>query len=472
MASYEGHKVSPRAIGAYGNDQLVAAAISQGSPALGESPLTPLGLVGRNGRLLHPERSAFGVQASGREHHHYEQTLPIVVDNIVYNHRRRNSNSSPTQQPEQQFRPRTSRLPPVIIQENPPAPRNPRPDTFNTDTMCTTNIYTYLHPDGRREQYQQPTFCTASRHGQVCANNVVFQHPSELVTYDNTPYSYTSQLPPTPQYSPVPSSYRSGDESDRSYGSSSSKNKRASGLYINGQKVLDLNRRERRPSSRHERIVLVDSPPTPRTPPQTWTAPHTAPASPNSNTYIVDASRDPTRRRPVIVDERTHSNRHVEIEVVDSKRSKHSRHASNSSRESRHSDEEEQRRRRRREEKRHEEQDQRLRARILEANAEIAGRPVVPAAPQLLRRSSTYKRPSVEVPDREAELIEAVRRLDFEEERRNEKARRLAKKEEKKEEEAQRQRLMERMQPKRRATVGPGSRRQRVLYDDGVYRWE
>ncbi|KAF7561592.1 hypothetical protein G7046_g2556 [Stylonectria norvegica] len=89
-------------------------------------------------------------------------------------------------------------------------------------------------------------------------------------------------------------------------------------------------------------------------------------------------------------------------------------------------------------------------------------------------RASTYKRPAVEIPydPREADLIEAVRRLDFEETRRDEKARRLAKKEEKKEDEAQRQRLMERMMPRRRATVGPGSRRHRVLYDDGVYRWE
>jgi hypothetical protein len=38
--------------------------------------------------------------------------------------------------------------------------------------------------------------------------------------------------------------------------------------------------------------------------------------------------------------------------------------------------------------------------------------------------------------------------------------------------EAMRQRLRERQMPKRRFTVGPGHRRHRVLYDDGVYRWE
>jgi hypothetical protein len=41
-----------------------------------------------------------------------------------------------------------------------------------------------------------------------------------------------------------------------------------------------------------------------------------------------------------------------------------------------------------------------------------------------------------------------------------------------KEEEALKMRLRERQMPKRRFSVGPGNRRHRVLYDDGVYRWE
>jgi hypothetical protein len=44
--------------------------------------------------------------------------------------------------------------------------------------------------------------------------------------------------------------------------------------------------------------------------------------------------------------------------------------------------------------------------------------------------------------------------------------------EKKAEEEAMVQRLRERQMPKRRFSVGPGGRRHRVLYDDGVYRWE
>lgn len=39
-------------------------------------------------------------------------------------------------------------------------------------------------------------------------------------------------------------------------------------------------------------------------------------------------------------------------------------------------------------------------------------------------------------------------------------------------EEAHRLKVRESMVPRRRATVGPGSRRHRILYDDGLYRWE
>ncbi|RGP78238.1 hypothetical protein FLONG3_3654 [Fusarium longipes] len=337
--------------------------------------------------------------------------------------------------------------------------------------MCTTNIYTYVYPDGRRQQYSQPDLCANSRHGQVCSANYRFEHPTQYVSAYDTSSSYpypAQQLPPTPQYSPAPStpsgSYRSGDESDRSYSSSSSKKDRSSGVYINGTKVLDLNRKRR--GSRHqERIVLVDSPPTPRTPPQQWSGPRTAPASPNGNTYMVESSRDPNKRRPVIVDERTlqPTERHVQIEVVDNHhhRSKHHRHASSSSKDSRDDEE----RRIRHEKKRQQEKEDRIKRRIAEANAEIAGRPVA-IAPSAPKRSSTYKRPSVEIP------VDQMQRLSFEEERREDKIRRLARKEEKEEEEAQRKRLLERMQPKRRLTIGAGSRRPSEAYGLGVYRYD
>ncbi|KAH6898202.1 hypothetical protein B0T10DRAFT_453542 [Thelonectria olida] len=311
--------------------------------------------------------------------------------------------------------------------------------------MCTQNIYTYVYPDGYREaKYGDVVACEKALRGSPCASPAIFEYPPQPVNFSTSaPYS---QLPPTPQYSPLPPStpiYRSGDDSDRSFGSSSSKKKnRSSGIYINGQKVLDLNRRERR----REHIVVVDSPPTPRTPPQNWSVP----ASPNSNTY-----GESSHRRPVVLnDER---NNRVQIEVVANDRrprGSHSRHTSSSSH---HSDDEEKRRRRRERELKHEEEEmrkQRFNSRIVKANREISDRPAVPMAPAL-KRASTYKRPAVEVLyDPESELKKEARR--------EERARQ-------KEDEAQRIRLKERMS---RGSVSPGGRH-RVMYDDGTsYRWE
>lgn len=349
--------------------------------------------------------------------------------------------------------------------------------------MCTTHVYSYVHADGHKETIKQPTLCPNSYRGKPCANNVVFQLPSQHVGASSAPVtSYMgSQLPPTPTYTPPSSTanYRSGDESDRSYrsGSSSRSKKRSSGIYVsvNGQPIVDVNRRDRRNS---ERIVLVDSPPTPRTPPQTFTGPRTAPPSP-SMPFIVDAPRESSSRRPVIVDERPR----VTIELTEPQSSRgHARHSSTSSRDSHrsrrssHTDDEERQLRRERREQRHEERrleemelrEQKLRARIAKANYEIANRPAAPMPPAPPRRSATISRPVVEIPaaNEDAELVEAMRRLRVEKE-----ARRIAEQQER-EEEAQRQRLLERMKPKRRATVGPGSRRTRVLYDDGIYRWE
>ncbi|PHH68799.1 hypothetical protein CDD83_5969 [Cordyceps sp. RAO-2017] len=125
---------------------------------------------------------------------------------------------------------------------------------------------------------------------------------------------------------------------------------------------------------------------------------------------------------------------------------------------------------------------ERIRQRVVEANAEIASRPVVPV-PSLPRRASATTTNAAAAghhrrsqgsgsgakgrgsgKDRETELVEQVRRLDLEERR--------AERERDEEDEAQRARLRERMVPRRRATVGPGSRRHRTLYDDGLYRWE
>lgn len=298
--------------------------------------------------------------------------------------------------------------------------------------MCTQNIYTYIYADGYREaKYGDVIACEKALRGSPCPTPSVFEYPAQHVAY-SAPYA---QLPPTPQYSPLPSTpvYRSGDDSDRSFASTSSKKKnRSSGIYINGQKVLDLNRRTHRN--------------TPHTPPQNWSVP----ASPNSNTYSSDSS---SHRRPVILND---GNR-LEIEVVSNDRPSrsHSRHTSSSSHHS--EDSEKRRRRHEREKHQHEEEERRkvhFTSRIAKANREISERPSVPMAPAL-KRASTYKRPNVEVTyDPEAELRKEARR--------EERARR-------KEEEDLKKRLKDRMS---RGSVSPRGRRHSVMYDDGPYRWE
>ncbi|KAM0517423.1 hypothetical protein ACHAPE_004954 [Trichoderma viride] len=387
--------------------------------------------------------------------------------------------------------------------------------------MCTTNVYNYHYSDGRREQSRQPVLCSASRNGTVCSQNVVFQHPSQYIKHTGSalgsspgsPSPYLSQFPPTPTYSPRSGTpnYRSGDESDRSRhsSSSSSRRRRSSSLYINGQNVIDLSRHDGSP--RRERIVLVEGPPTPRTPPTAFSFASFAPPSPNAS---ASASASPSvygsspresnssfSRRPVIVDDRARAERververpRIEIEVVEAAPSsqrtpRHDRHSSTSSRDSRGrssaDDEESSRRRREREDRRaekerdeEEERQRRIRLRIAKANAEINKRPPVPMPPAPLRASS-FKTSGAD--DSVKKLADGVRRLSFEEERREEKVRHLARKQERRDEEetqrledeAQRQRLADRISmPRRRATVG-GSRRHRVVYDDGaLYRVE
>ncbi|KAL0932242.1 uncharacterized protein CTRU02_213195 [Colletotrichum truncatum] len=343
--------------------------------------------------------------------------------------------------------------------------------------MCTTDVYTDVYPDGRRSEYQNPTFCSHSRNGRLCTNPVVYNHPPRAVGYPtaqpSTSYPYPQQMPPTP---PMSSPRNPSAESSRARreSSSSERNHRPSGVYVNGQKVLDLNRKNR---SRNERIVIVDSPPTPRTPPKQFAMPYTAPPSPNAGGTAPQFGYSHVPRgslRPVIVDERPRPK--VEIEVIDNG---HRRHHSSDSRHSHSSAEDEERRRRRREKERKDREEreraeeelrrERMRARIEEQNKKISRRPAVPVPPAPLKRSSTGY---ANVPlTADQELIDAVRRLEINE-RRAADRREREQREREEEEEAQRRRLMERMMPRRRATVGPGSRRHRVLYDDGLYRWE
>ncbi|KAJ4198816.1 hypothetical protein NW767_008807 [Fusarium falciforme] len=378
------------------------------------------------------------------------------------------------------------------------------------------------------------------------------------------PQSDPFKPPPPPPYLYPDDAFEADVEDDIPRPKNPRQKTRNSGIYVDGKKVRDLNRGNSPVGSRRERIVIVDNPPTP------YTTPNTLP-------YAT------TGHRPVIVDERPRPRPRVEIEIVDDSRPRRHRHTSDVASNTRSLKEEsthprhvsdvprsalslnddyeerEKRRQRRREKRRQQEEaDERLRARINKANAEISGRPPVPQPPppyrrlpvelldsepnlvrtvrwddleqerrneETLRRAPKEegkemepsargfneeaelvetvrrlkaeqeryeeeirrlsqkedrkgkekegegKQPAVELPNREAELIEAVRRLE-KWERREEKDRRRARKEELEEDEIQLRRLIERMKPREGSSVGPGSRRHRVLYDEGIYRWE
>ena len=115
-------------------------------------------------------------------------------------------------------------------------------------------------------------------------------------------------------------------------------------------------------------------------------------------------------------------------------------------------------------EKRQPEQEAELRRarRIAEHNEDISLRAAVPPAP--LR---AFLRPIVGQKDI---LQDTMGGLTAAEKQRGE-DRRIRQRMEA-EEEAMRQRLRDRQMSTRRFSTGPGYRRHRVLYDDGVYRWE
>ncbi|CCF33940.1 hypothetical protein CH063_06033 [Colletotrichum higginsianum] len=102
---------------------------------------------------------------------------------------------------------------------------------------------------------------------------------------------------------------------------------------------------------------------------------------------------------------------------------------------------------------------QRIRERIAKQNDEISRRTAIP-----FKRTSTGFSPSLADQQREQEHVDAIRRLEIAD-RQAQEAREARKQE--KEDKAQRHQLMERMMPQRQATVRPGSRRHRVLHNDG-----
>lgn len=102
--------------------------------------------------------------------------------------------------------------------------------------------------------------------------------------------------------------------------------------------------------------------------------------------------------------------------------------------------------------------EQRKAARIRAQDEEIKRRPVVPLAP--MPPLPARRRPVVTIVDQADMLPEMMGGLGVSDRIKEE------------QEEAMKARLRERQLPKRRFSVGPGYRRHRIAYDDGMYRWE
>ncbi|KAI1375784.1 hypothetical protein F4677DRAFT_100771 [Hypoxylon crocopeplum] len=308
--------------------------------------------------------------------------------------------------------------------------------------MCNKNIFTYVYPDGRSVEQVKHELCENSRHGQPCKLTKTFQHPPT--------YAF-NQFPPTP-----PLSSHSASASDSEHSS-----RERSGVYISGTKVIDLNRRSSR-RDKGDRTVYVEGPQLSRTPPRKYHLPRSMPSSPREETIHISEPR----RRDRTPDERerpisSHFRPTVEVKVVNEPR--HRRHGSNKS-SSQEGDEVGHVRRRRNSHVRFEddEKKKKLLSEIERANEAIANRPAVPSGSTAL--STRYRRGSVVVDRNDTALVASMDHLSLDRERKRREKR------EREEEEAQKQRLMERMAPRRRATVSHGGRsRQKVYYDDGVY---
>ena len=240
---------------------------------------------------------------------------------------------------------------------------------------------------------------------------------------------------------------------------------------------------------RKERIVIVDAPPTPGTPPQRYQQTFSTPSSPNMPFHS-------SRGRPIIVDERgMRPTRTPSVGAVIGDRSRpipiparrlslsrpawdtpSSSHTSfdlkaERAREERRRDElaaENARRARILAEKAAEQDAAARRARrIAEQDEEIRRRPAVPIPPRPLNQRA-YIRPIVDNSQALSSMMGGLSLGPTAPER----TRRVSTRLETADAAAMKQRLRERQMPKRRFTVGPGHRRSRVVYENGVYRYE
>lgn len=314
-------------------------------------------------------------------------------------------------------------------------------------TMCVTNIYVDRYPDGREIEYRHLSTCQYGSPGRPCSAHSTLENPVRRIQYNEPSSQYMFNHPVFPSTPP-----RSPRLSGRRYsGTSYRQPSRSRSRSDDGRPYRHEQRPSLKPPRQHrqERIIIVDAPPTPTTPPQLFAPTFSAPSSP-----------DP-RGRPVIVDERPRApspRRARPAPAWDTPSASHTSfdlRAGERTRRQRDIDRDEEARRARR---------------IAEANEDIKRRAAVPLAPR-----ATYVRPVIEqvqgLPERLGGLS-LEERGEAERRRERERERAMKQKLEAEEEEAMKRRLRERQMPRRRFTVGPGHRRHRVLYDDGLYRWE
>ncbi|KAK8929294.1 hypothetical protein VCV18_001956 [Metarhizium anisopliae] len=289
----------------------------------------------------------------------------------------------------------------------------------NKHCGCTTDMFTYVYPDGHSETIARPSLCPQSRHGLPCRRNVIFQHPPLYIPYGVCPPGMAPPPPPLPAHysapptpgrpfypvtpGPVPCSVPSvqnmssagfdADVSDLSLLRSSSlprkSRSRGSAVYVNGV-CVDGQKRHATAAARQtrlrERPVATGSAPLPG---------HGDAGSRKRDVYRAQEPRGENNSRRKRLAEVTHT------------RTTDMGEGSAALRDQGHG-----------------------------ANGEMAaGSVVVPPQANWYRYRPRGGQGT--------------------------------------EEEAQRRRLMERMMPRRRATVEPASqRRRKVAYNDGVYRWE
>lgn len=351
--------------------------------------------------------------------------------------------------------------------------------------MCVTNIYVDRFPDGREVEFRKLSTCQYGAPGRPCPTHSTLENPARKIQFGEptTEYMLTQPVffPATPPRSSGGSHHRRSGSHRRSSPSPATSEESHRRRH---SKRLSL-----KPTRTHrkERIIIVDAPPTPRTPPQVYPQTFTAPSSPNppfgsprSRPIIVDERSIRRSRAPsvgaIIGDRPVNRHRSLSRPRWETPSSSHTSFDLRAERER-----EEAAHRRRREDAELDAEIRRAR-RIREQDEEIRRRPAVPIPPRPLGQRP-FLRPVVEQSQAlqtmmggltlnerigERTLVDTAaerRRLEVRD-------RQLRERLEATEQEAMRQRLRERQMPRRRFSVGPGGRRHRVVYSDGVYRWE